>query len=95
MKAKVKKGSQFLFTSGASNDWSDLKGVMIVNFNNKYTFLDFKQSKNHLLINTTEGEIDIVFTGETPRVLLENYCKDQLVFNLVKNNDERITTQSR
>ncbi len=65
MKAKIKKGHSHLFTEGASNDWSDIKDNIIINFMRKYTFESFKQEDNHLLIN--DGIIDIVFTGEVPQ----------------------------
>jgi hypothetical protein len=58
---------------------------MIINFNNKDTYNSFKQVKNHLFIDTTEGEIDIVFSGEVPKLEFDNFCKDQLVLKVVDN----------
>lgn len=52
---------------------------MIINFSDKYTYLSFRQKKNHLYIETTNGEIDIVFTGYVPQLVFRNYEKDQLV----------------
>lgn len=83
MKAKIKSGHDLLFTQGASNDWSDLRNTMIVNFMDKYTYIDFKQKKNHLLIETEQGIVDIVFTGEIPKLEFNNYCKDQVVLNIL------------
>lgn len=80
MKAEIKKGHDILFSEGHSNDWNDLGDLMIVNFMNKLTFKGFEQKGDRLLIETTEGEIDIVFTGEIPTLEIEYYCKDQLVF---------------
>lgn len=40
MKAKVKKGSDLLFSEGYSNKWNDIKTKMIINFMDKtLTFL--------------------------------------------------------
>jgi len=84
MKAKIKTGSQLLFNEGVSNKWNNIDDYMIINFIRKYTYDSFKQIKNHLLINTTEGEIDIVFTGVIPVLEFDNFCKDQLVLKIIK-----------
>lgn len=83
MKAKIKSGSQILFSEGRSNKWDEMTDYMIINFMNKYTYNSFKQVKNHLLIDTTEGEVDIVFTSEAPKLEFQNYCKDQLVLKSI------------
>jgi len=82
MKAKVKSGGELLFTSGYSNSWNSLKGDMIINFRDKYTYVSFKQKKNHLYIQTTAGEVDIVFCGEVPKLTFDSFCKDQLVLKI-------------
>lgn len=82
MKAKIKKGNEILFLEGYSNKWDKITDSMIVNFMNKYTYNSFKQVDNHLLINTTEGEVDIVFTGIAPKLEFGNFCKDQLVLKV-------------
>lgn len=79
MKAKIKKGHEYLFSLGASNDWKDITDTMIINFKDKYTYKHHKQKGNHLLIKTTEGDIDIVFTSSPPVFKSCIYCKDQLV----------------
>lgn len=84
MKAKIKTGGHILFSEGVSNNWNDIDDYMIINFMNKYTFNSFKQVKNHLIIDTIEGEIDIVFTGEVPKLVFDDFCKDQLVLNVLK-----------
>lgn len=90
MKAKIRKGHEILHTEGYSNKWDNDHFThwtgprMIINFMNKYSYVSFKQKKNHLLIDTTEGEIDIVFTGETPKLEFDSYCKDQLILKLIK-----------
>ena len=83
MKAKIKTGTDILFSQGCSNDWSDIKDIMIINFMNKYSYISFKQIKNHLIINSTEGEIDIVFTGEVPTLEFQSFCKDQLILKIL------------
>lgn len=84
MKAKIKSGNEILFSKGFSNKWDDLKDDMIINFMEKYTYISFKQVKNHLLINTTEGDIDIVFSGDVPKLEFSSFCKDQLVLKIIK-----------
>lgn len=86
MKAKIKKGQDLLYTKGHSNNWNDLNNEMIINFINKYTYLTFKQINNHLIIETTEGNIDIVFTGEVPKLAFDHFEKDQLVLKIQKEN---------
>lgn len=82
MKAKVRKGSEFLFSQGQSNNWKNLKDEMTVNFKFKGTYKDFRQKKNHLYLECTKGQVDIVFTGEVPYITFQSYEKDQLVFKL-------------
>ena len=86
MKAKIKKGQDLLYIKGHSNNWNDLNNEMIINFINKYTYLTFKQINNHLIIETTEGNIDIVFTGEVPKLAFDHFEKDQLVLKIQKEN---------
>lgn len=90
MKAKIKKGDEILFSEGASNNWEKIEDCMIINFMNKYTYKSFKQTKSHLLIDTSEGEVDIVFTGEVPILEFEGFYKDQLVLNIKKMNEKII-----
>ena len=86
MKAKIKKGGQILFSEGYSNNWDKITDCMIINFMNKRTYITFKQVKNHLLIDTTEGEVDIVFAGEVPKLEFDDYCKEQLVLKVISND---------
>lgn len=81
MKAKVKSGHAILFMPERQ---FVITAVMIINFMNKYTYKSFCQRGNHLLIDSTEGEVDIVFTGETPKLEFESFCKDQLILKIVK-----------
>lgn len=83
MKAKIKSGSKILF-SCCSNMWDDITDNMIINFMDKYTYISFKQYKNHLFIDTTDGQVDIVFLSDVPKLEFCNYCKDQLVLNVIK-----------
>jgi hypothetical protein len=80
MKIKIRKGVNLLSTYLNRFD-----NELIINFKNKYTYNDFKQEKNHLKINTIEGIIDFVFTGEIPIIKLDYYEKDQLVLKVIKN----------
>ncbi len=83
MRAKIKKGQEFLFTKGYSNNWNNLSNDMIINFISKYTYLSFTQINNHLIIETTEGQVDIVFTGEVPKLEFDHFEKDQLVLRII------------
>lgn len=83
MKAKIKTGDHILFSQGCSNNWNKITDSMIINFADKYTYVSFRQIKNHLLINTTAGEIDIVFTGNVPELKFEGFCKDQLILAVI------------
>jgi len=78
MKAKTKTGASLLFT-----DYWDFNRRMIINFNDKSVFEEFYQVDNHLIIVTLIGNIDIVFTGETPTLEFESYDKDQLTLKVV------------
>lgn len=80
MKAKVKKNKKLL---SVPYQWKNISNTMIINFVNRYTYLSFKQQQNHLLINTTEGIVDIVFIGETPQLEFDYFEKDQLVLNVI------------
>lgn len=81
MNAKIKLGSELLFTQGASNDWRKLTDKIIINFASKYTYLSYVVFENRLTIKTTEGEVLIVFSSH---VLLEfdSYTKDQLILKI-------------
>ena len=83
MRAKIKSGGHLLYTSGFSNDWTNLKDIMIINFVDRWTYQSFKQVRNHLIIKTTEGEVDIVFTGETPELEFQIYDKEQLILTIL------------
>lgn len=78
MNLKVKKGGEFL----THTNLIDLKDELIINLSSKGSYVAHKQDRNHLLIAVTDGIIDLVFTGETPIVILESYEKDQLIFKL-------------
>lgn len=82
MKAKIKAGGEMLFTIGCSNDWSNLKDTMIINFTDKYTYKSFKQKGRQLLIETTDEEVVIIFPGDIPVLEFESFCKDQLVLKI-------------
>tara|TARA_B110000858_G_C17379651_1_gene283232 strand:+ start:259 stop:510 length:252 start_codon:yes stop_codon:yes gene_type:complete len=81
MRCKIKNGEEHLFMGGFYEKWKTKRNTMIVNFKDKETYLGFKQKKNHLLIDTINGEVDIVFCGEVPKLQFNNYEKDQVVFN--------------
>ena len=83
MQAKIKKGNQLLFSEGYSNKWDEITDCIIINFMNKYTYNSFKQVKNNLVIDTTEGEIVILFTSKIPKLEFDTFCKYQLVLKVL------------
>lgn len=60
----------------------------MVNLDNRWTYKSFKQHKNQLVIEATEGTIIGVFTGDIPKLEFQYQNKDQLVFYVVF--DERL-----
>jgi hypothetical protein len=85
MKVKVKQGKDLLFMPG--NHWDNLKTCLIINFHDRWIFNKnpiFKQWKNKIFIYTDKGNVELVFTGEVPKLEFDYYCKDQLVLKIVK-----------
>lgn len=78
MRAKVKSGKELLCV----NDWTKLHRQMVINFADKNTYQSFRQTGNRLKIQTTDGIIDIVFTGAVPVATFYQFEKDQLILNL-------------
>lgn len=72
-----------LFPQDPNSTWEDISYNMIINFCDKGTYVFFKQKGNHLFIETIDGTVDIVFTGEVPQLEFDNFCKDQLVLKVV------------
>lgn len=83
MRLKIKKGEELVFN--AQNGIEFFGDELIINFNHKWTYNSFAQKKNHLIIDTMEGEIDLVFTGEVVNLKFQSYDKDQLI--LIEAND--------
>ena len=79
MKLKIKKGSD-LVSSFWFSDRHD--NILVINLNNRWSYKDFKQWKNHLLIYTEQGDVDFVFTGEIPKLEFETQNKEQITFNI-------------
>jgi len=84
MSAKIKSGAHLLYPILKDNTVYFENDTMIINFYDRYTYQSFAQKYNHLIIDTTDGLIDIVFTGETPKLEFESFCKDQLILKVVK-----------
>jgi hypothetical protein len=82
MKAIVKRGEELLFMEG--NHWENLKDEFIINFKNKWTFLSNTFKKNTLIIETTEGQVQITFSAPVLMVRVEQYDKDQLIYEIMK-----------
>lgn len=82
MKIKVKSGAEHLDSITLSKRCGN---HLIVNLKEKWKYIDYKQKKNHLVIQVEDGFIDIVFIGEIPRVEFEQEEKDQLIFKVIEN----------
>ena len=74
MKLKIKQGIELLSSHHESGN------TIIINLIHRWRYLSFKQKGNHLIVKTTDGELDFVFTGETPKVEFESFEKDQVIF---------------
>lgn len=79
MNFRIKKGKELI----SDEELFIYKNELIINFWERYSYIDFKQYKNHLIINTSGGELDVVFTGEIVKLELSSYCKYQLVLKVV------------
>ena len=79
MNFRIKKGKELI----SDEELFIYKNELIINFWERYSYIDFKQYKNHLIINTSEGELDVAFTGEIVKLEFSSYCKDQLVLKVV------------
>ena len=90
MKAKIKSGHQIL----SFNKWDKIADTMIINFANKNTYKSFQQKKNHLLIDTTDGTVDIVFCSEVPTLAFKTFDKDQLILKAKKHETSRTHTEN-
>ena len=88
MKLKIKHGRELVFSPDNSFELVVYKNELMVNLNNRWTYKSFKQHKNQLVIETTEGTIVGVFTGDVPTLEFQYQNKDQLVFYVVF--DERL-----
>ena len=88
MKLKIKHGRELVFSPDGSFELVVYKNELMVNLDNRWTYKSFKQHKNQLVIETTEGTIIGVFTGDVPKLEFQYQNKDQLVFYVVF--DERL-----
>ena len=88
MKLKIKHGRELVFSPDGSFELVVYKNELMVNLDNRWTYKSFKQHKNQLVIETTEGTIIGVFTGDIPKLEFQYQNKDQLVFYVVF--DERL-----
>lgn len=88
MKLKIKHGRELVFYPDGSLELVVYKNELMVNIYNRWTYKSFKQHKNQLVIETTEGTIIGVFTGDIPKLEFQYQNKDQLVFYVVF--DERL-----
>jgi hypothetical protein len=83
MKAVVKKGREILF--GDDEFIYAPKGKMILNLIDRWSYEGFSMRGNRMFIHTINGEIELRFTGEPPKVEFDHQEKDQLVFSVLKN----------
>ena len=91
MKLKIKHGRELAFSPDGSFELVVYKNELMVNLNNRWTYKSFKQHKNQLVIETTEGTIVGVFTGEVPTLSFQYQEKDQLVFYVILTNDLHVS----
>ena len=78
MGVKVKYGQNLVF-----NIFDKNKDELIVNLYEKWSYLDSRLWKNYLIIDTTHGDVGIVFTGEVPKgISFVAQEKEQLLFDI-------------
>ena len=80
MKLKIKEGEHLV--SSFHYDDSDIE--LIINLTDRWIYKDFKQKRNHLIIETKNGIIDFVFAGETSKLIFDYEEKEQLIFKIIK-----------
>ena len=88
MKLKIKSGKELVHSPDKSFEFEVYENKLIVNLHHRWSFRGYKQRKNILYIETLEGIITGVFTGEVPTLSFQYQEKDQLVFYVVF--DERL-----
>lgn len=88
MKLKIKTGKELVHSPDKSFELEVYRNKLIVNLHHRWSFRGYKQRKNILYIETLEGIITGVFTGEVPTLSFQYQNKDQLVFYVVF--DERL-----
>ena len=80
MKLKLRHGKEYIESHVFSKRFGS---HLIINLKDKGTYQGFFQKRNHLVIKLFAGFVDLVFTGEVPKIEFKNYCKDQVVFNVL------------
>ena len=78
MNLKIKQGKHLVTSFYHSKRWGD---DLLINLVDRWTYKGFKQKKNHLIIETENGDIDFVFAGEVVKLKFSHQEKDQVVFN--------------
>ena len=78
MKLKIKQGEHLVTSFYQSKRWGN---NLLINLVDKWTYKGFKQKKNHLIIETENGNIDFVFASEVVELKFSHQEKDQVVFN--------------
>jgi hypothetical protein len=91
MKLKIKHGRELVFSTDNSFELVVYKNELMVNLNNRWTYKSFEQHKNQLVIETTQGTIVGIFTGEVPKLEFQYQEKDQLVFYVILTNDLHVS----
>ena len=91
MKLKIKTGKELVHSPDKSFELEVYQNKLIVNLHQRWSFRGYKQRKNILYIQTLEGIITGVFTGEVPTLSFQYQEKDQLVFDVILTNDLHVS----
>ncbi len=78
MKQKIKQGKHLVTSFCRDKRHGD---NLLINLVDKWTYIGFKQKRNHLIIETENGDIDFVFASEVVKLRYDHQEKDQIVFN--------------
>jgi hypothetical protein len=89
MALKVKRGHNLISSSffGYDNDLG--REIVIINLIERWTYRNFSQRDNRLIIHTELGIVELRFSGKVPKLELCEYCKNQIIFT-AKEKDRGI-----
>ncbi len=83
MKLKVKSGKHLLSISDETGTVVCHNQHLYITFIDNCVYISFRQKQNRVLIETTGGRVELVFTGVVHSLEYDSFCKDQLVLKAI------------